>query len=342
MSIKVGINGVGRIGRSFFRSAQNNHDVEIVGLNDLGDIHQIAYLLQYDSVYGTAPFSVEVGSDEKSIVVDGTTIPFYSEKDPAQLPWGDRGVGVVVEATGVFRKYEDARAHIEAGAKRVVISAPAKSDPTRESESTILMGINDDKLATCDITSNASCTTNAGAPVVQILHEALGIEKAMLNTTHSYTASQNIVDGPHKDPRRGRAGALNMVPTSTGSAVATTKVITDLEGKFDGIAVRVPTPAGSIADITFVTARDTSVEEVNDLLRDAAQTDRWKDVFTTTEEPLVSTDIVGMPYGAIADLSMTRVTGGNLVKVLSWYDNEAGYTSTLVKHVVEMGKHVQN
>jgi len=342
MSITVGINGVGRIGRSFFRSAQQHPDVSIVGLNDLGDIHQIAYLLQYDSVYGKAPFSVEVGSDEKSIIIDGTAIPFHSEKDPTQLPWGDVGVDVVVEATGVFRKYEDARAHIDAGAKRVVISAPAKSEPTGDNEATILMGLNDDKLATCDITSNASCTTNAGAPVVHILHEALGIEKAMLNTTHSYTASQSIVDGPHKDPRRGRAAALNMVPTSTGSAVATTKVITELEGKFDGIAVRVPTPAGSIADVTFVTSRDTSTEEVNSLLRDAAQTDRWNDVFTTTEEPLVSTDIVGMSYGAIADLSMTRVVGGNLVKVMSWYDNEAGYTSTLVKHVVEAGKHAHS
>ena len=337
--IRVGINGVGRIGRAFFRSAYGNSDIEIVGLNDLGDIHNIAYLLQYDSVYGKSPFKVEVGTDEKSLVIDGKTVNFYSERDPKVLPWADLDVAVVVEATGVFRKFEDARQHIEAGAKRVVISAPAKSDPTRDSEATILMGLNDDILPTCDVTSNASCTTNSGAPIVQVLHEAIGVEKAMLNTTHAYTANQSIVDGPSKDPRRGRAAAINMVPTTTGAAVATTKVITDLEGKFDGVAVRVPVSAGSIADVTFVASRKTTVEEVNQVLRDASETERWNDTFAVTEEPLVSSDIVGTDFGAIADLSMTRVVDGDLVKVMSWYDNEAGYTSTLVKHVIATGKH---
>lgn len=339
--VRVAINGVGRIGRAFFRSAHAHADIEIVALNDLGDIHNIAYLLKYDSVYGKAPFEVGVGEDEKSLIVNGQKISFFSERDPKSLPWGEHKVDVVVESTGVFNKFEDARAHITAGAKHVVISAPAKSDPTGDSEATILMGLNDDRLAKCDITSNASCTTNAGAPVVQALHEAIGVEKAMLNTTHAYTANQSIVDAPSKDPRRGRAGAINMVPTSTGAAIATTKVITHLEGKFDGVAVRVPVSAGSIADITFVASRKTTVEEVNEILTKASEDPRWKDTFAVTNEPIVSSDIIGMPFGAIADLSLTRVVDGDLVKVMSWYDNEMGYTSTLVRHVVKAGKHTQ-
>lgn len=339
--IRVAINGVGRIGRAFFRSAFDNDEIEIVALNDLGDIDTIAYLLKYDSVYGTSPFEVTVAEDKKSLSVDGKKIDFYSIKDPSLLPWGDYGVDIVVEATGVFRTFEDARKHVDlAEAKRVVITAPAKGDPKSETEGTVLMGLNEDLLEKCIVTSNASCTTNAGAPLVSILHDAIGIEKAMLNTIHAYTASQNIVDGPHKDLRRGRAGAINMVPTTTGAAVATTKVVTDLKDKFDGIAVRVPVPAGSIADITFLASRKTSAEEVNDVLAKAAREDRWKDIFAVSKEPLVSSDIIGTTYGAIADLSMTRVVDGDLVKVMSWYDNEGGYTSTLLRHVIALGKHI--
>ncbi|MEX0930606.1 MAG: type I glyceraldehyde-3-phosphate dehydrogenase [Candidatus Paceibacterota bacterium] len=343
MATRVAINGVGRIGRAFIRAAFTRDELEVIALNDLGDIHTLAYLLKYDSVYGRAPFSVEVSEDAKQLIIDGRPVNFYSEKDPVNLPWGEdkENIDVVVESTGVFRAYEDAKKHQEAGARRVVISAPAKSDPIDDTQGTVLMGINEDALATCQISSNGSCTTNAGAPVVQILHEAIGIEKAMLNTTHSYTTSQALVDSPdNKDPRRGRAAAENMVPTSTGAAVATTKVIPDLTDKFDGIAVRVPTPAGSIADITFVASRDTSVEEVNDILRAAASDGRWNKTLAVTDEPLVSSDIVGMKYGAIVDLPLTRVVDGNLVKVLSWYDNEAGYTHTLVEHVIATGRHI--
>ena len=342
MAIRVAINGVGRIGRSFFRSAWQREEIEIIACNDLGDIHNIAYLLKYDSVYGRSPFSVDVSENEDQLIIDGKPVNFYSIKDPTKLPWAEdqENIDVAVEATGVFRKYTEARKHKEAGARRVVITAPAKSEPLDDTEGTVLMGINDGELDTCEISSNGSCTTNSGAPLVQILHEAIGIEKAMLNTTHSYTASQNLIDGPNDKVRRGRAAAENITPTSTGAAIATTKVIPDLEGKFDGIAARVPTPAGSIADITFLASRDTSVEEVNDILRNAAHDDRWKRVFTVTEDPVVSRDVVGQQYGAIADLDMTRVVDGNLVKVMSWYDNEAGYTHTLVEHVIESGKHI--
>jgi len=342
MAIRVAINGVGRIGRSFLKTAFPRENIEVIAVNDLGDIHNIAYLLKYDSVYGRAPFSVEVGENEDKLIVDGTPIEFLSVKDPKKLPWSEDelNIDVVVESTGAFRKYKDAAKHQEAGARRVVISAPAKSEPTDDTQGTILMGINEDKFDTCQISSNGSCTTNAGAPLTQILHEAVGIEKAMLNTTHSYTASQAIVDSPSDKTRRGRAAAENIVPTSTGAAIATTKVIPDLEGKFDGVAARVPTPAGSIADITFLASRDTNVEEVNDILRGASMDERWSNVFTVVEDPVVSRDIIGQPYGAIADLDMTRVVDGNLVKVMSWYDNEAGYTHTLVEHVIKAGESI--
>jgi len=342
MATRVAINGVGRIGRAFIRSAFSRDEIEIVAVNDLGDIHTIAYLLQYDSVYGRAPFSVSVSEDERQLIINDRTIDFLSVKDPSDLPWAEdqQNIDVVVEATGVFRTYEDAQKHKGAGARRVVITAPAKSEPRNDGDGTVLMGINEEKFATCQITSNGSCTTNSGAPLVQILHETIGIEKAMLNTTHSYTTSQGLVDGPNSKLRRGRAAGENIVPTSTGAAVATTQVIPDLKGKFDGIATRVPTPAGSIADVTFISSRNTSVEEVNDILRDASRDERWNKVFTVIEDPVVSRDIVGQPYGAMADLDMTRVVDGNLVKVMSWYDNEAGYAHTLVEHVITTGLHI--
>ncbi len=333
MTVRVAINGFGRIGRAFVRAAHTaGADIEIVGINDLGSIENLAYLLQYDSVYGRAPFPVSIEQDRLRI---GTwVVPVSAEKDPAQLPWKDIGVAVVVESTGLFTDYEKAQAHIAAGARRVVISAPAKGEAV-----TVLMGVNEEKLPTCTVSSNASCTTNATSPVVAILDEVIGIEKAILNTTHSYTATQAIVDGPSKKGfREGRAAALNMIPSSTGAAVAVTQAYTALAGKFDGISVRVPTPAGSLADITFIAKRNTTVLEVNEALRSAAQTERWEGILAVSDQELVSSDIVGQPYGSIVDTSLTRVVDGNLVKVLAWYDNEMGYAHTLVRHVVTAGR----
>jgi len=335
---KIAINGFGRIGRGFVRAlyqAGKQGELEVVAINDLAPAENLAYLLKYDSVYGHAPFSVE--SAEGALIIEGEKVPVLAEKDPAKLPWREMGVDIVVESTGLFTNAGKARGHIEAGAKRVVISAPAKGDGVE----TVLLGVNEEKLATCEISSNASCTTNAVSPVVGILDEAIGIERAILNTTHAYTASQAIVDGVAPDDfRRGRAGALNMGPSSTGAAKATALVYPQFKGKFDGIAVRVPVASGSLADVTFVAKRATSVEEVNDALRAAAKTERWKKVFSVTEEPLVSSDILGLPYGAIADLQMTRVVDGTLVKVLAWYDNEMGYAHTLVQHVLAVTKHL--
>ncbi len=247
------------------------------------------------------------------------------------------GIDVVVEATGHYTSFEKARVHLTAGAKKVVITAPAKDDPVSTDEATVLMGINEDKLQTCNVTSNASCTTNAGSPLLQILHEAIGIEKAILNTVHGYTASQSVVDGPStKDFKEGRAAAQNIVPTTTGAAKATTKVITDLAGKFDGISIRVPVIAGSIVDMTFISKRPTTKDEVNSILKKAAGEERWSKVFSVTDEPLVSSDILGSRFASIADLGLTRVVDGNLVKVMAWYDNEMGYTYSLMEHVVKL------
>lgn len=298
-------------------------------MNDLGSLENLAYLLKYDTVYGRAPF--EVGVEKGALLIDKKEVRFFSEKDPANLPWKDLNIDVVVESTGFFTDYEKAQAHITAGAKRVVITAPAKG----ESGATVLMGVNEEKLSTCQISSNASCTTNSASPVIAILDETIGIEKAILSTTHAYTASQSIVDGPsRKDLREGRAAAVNIVPTSTGAATAVAQAYERLAGKFDGIALRVPVIAGSIADITFVAKRPTTREEINDALRRAEADPRWQGIFKTTDEQLVSSDIIGEPYASIADLSMTRVVDGNLVKVLAWYDNEIGYAESLVRHVL--------
>lgn len=333
MTHRIAINGFGRIGRSFFRLAQQDDAVEVVAINDLASLENLAYLLTYDSAHGRAPFSIEVNDESDALVVDGETIPYFSEKSPQDLPWEEHDVDVVVESTGIFRDYKDAAQHKEAGAKRVVITAPAKGEPEENISDTILMGVNDEELESTTVTSNASCTTNAGGGVMAVLHDTLSVERAMLNTVHAYTASQDIVDGPNKKMRRGRAAAQNIVPSSTGSAEATTKVITDLEGKFDGIALRVPVVCGSVADITFVPEEETSVEEVNSLLKTASETDRWSDVFAVSDEELVSSDIIGQPYASIVDLSMTRVVDGKLVKILAWYDNEMGYSHTLLEHV---------
>jgi len=337
---RVAVNGAGRIGRAFIKKAQERDEIELVAVNDLGDKENIAYLLKYDTAYGKSDLDIEV--TEKGVKVGESEVQFVSEPDPAKLPWKDLDIDVVVEATGVFTTYEKARGHITAGARRVVISAPAKSDPKDDTEATILMGINDSALATCEVSSNASCTTNGASPLIQILKEGIGVEKALLNTVHGYTATQSIVDAPSKkDFRKGRAAAQNIIPTSTGAAIATTLAIPDLKGKFDGVAMRVPVISGSIADITFIASRDTTTEEVNDVLRKAAKEERWQGIFSVTEEPLVSSDILSSPYASLADLGMTRVVDGNLVKVMAWYDNEMGYTHALVEHVVRTAKYIK-
>lgn len=338
--VRVAINGFGRIGRAFFKIAEGRSEFEVVAINDLGDIENLAYLLRYDTVYGKS--TLEFETKDGVLEVNGRSVKFLSERDPLKLPWKDLDIDLVLESTGIFASYEKAQVHLQAGAKRVVVSAPVNDTPPEGvAGATVLIGVNEDALKVCDISSNASCTTNAGSPIIQILHEKLGIEKAILNTVHGYTATQSLIDGPDKkDWRRGRAAAQNIIPSTTGAAIATTKAIPDLEGKFDGIALRVPVIAGSVVDITFVAKRDTSVEEINELLTKASQEARWQKVFSVTNEQLVSTDILGSKYASIADLSFTKVVGGNLVKVLSWYDNEIGYTHSLVEHTVVSAQYI--
>jgi glyceraldehyde 3-phosphate dehydrogenase len=332
---------------------ENVEKMEIVAINDLGNIENLAYLLKYDTVYKRADFDIEVleegvQADPKKaevkavpgkIKIGESEVVFVSEKNPENLPWKSLRVDVVVESTGLFTKFSDAGVHLKAGAKKVVISAPAKDEPTSSEQGTILMGINDERLKDCRVTSNASCTTNAASPLISILDEVVGIEKAVLSTTHGYTASQALVDAPNKkDFREGRAAAQNIVPSSTGAAIAVTKAFPKLNNLFDGISLRVPVAAGSIVDVTFISKRPTTVEEVNNSLKKASKEKRWEGIFSVTEEDLVSSDILGSHFASIADLQFTKVVGGNLVKVLAWYDNESGYTRTLVKHVLEIGK----
>ena len=342
------------------------YEIEVVAVNDLADKANMEYLLRYDSVYRTRISAdnknTQIYADEGALVMGGKRIKYLSEKDPAKLPWKELGIDVVVEATGFFASVEKSQAHLLAGAKRVVITAPLREQSQIDADTdtqmhadkaeTVLLGINEDKLKNCTISSNASCTTNAASPLIAILDEAIGVEKAVLNTVHAYTATQSLVDAPSgKKParpngrsgggfREGRAAAVNIIPSSTGAALALAKAYPKLEGKFDGISLRVPVVCGSIADITFIAKRDTSAEEVNEILRNAAKEPRWQGIFSASNDELVSSDIVGASEGAIAELSMTRVVGGNLVKVLVWYDNEAGYANTLVKHVLEAGKHI--
>lgn len=338
--IRVAINGFGRIGRAFAKVSKDRPEIELVAINDLGSIKNFAYLLKYDTAYGVSPFDVTADEGKGILTIDGQDVQFISEKDPTKLPWKAMDIDIVMESTGLFTSAEKAQAHINAGAKRVVVSAPIKDEADSAFQGvTVLMGMNEAKLEGATVSSNASCTTNAGSPLIAILDETLGIEKALLNTVHGYTASQALVDGPSKkDLREGRAAAMNIVPSSTGAAIAVTKVATQLVGKFDGISIRVPVVTGSIVDVTFISKRNTTAEEVNNILRKAAAEPRWNGIFTVTEEPLVSHDIIGNKHASIADLEMTRVVDGNLVKVMAWYDNEMGYTHTLVNHVIAAGR----
>jgi glyceraldehyde 3-phosphate dehydrogenase len=340
--LRVAINGFGRIGRLVFRLGFGDSDFEFIALNDLGDLENMVYLLKHDTVY--KKYSRKVGlemAEEKigktaspgKLLLDGKKVLFFQEKDPLNLPWKDLDIDLVIESTGVFESYEKAKVHLQAGAKRVLLSAPAK-DEDGENGKTVLIGVNEEELKTCKISSNGSCTTNSAHPVIQILHERIGIKKAILSTVHGYTATQNLVDGPTKgkDLRRGRAAGQNIVPSTTGAATTVTKAVKELAGKFDGIAFRVPVVAGSIADITILMSRSTTPEEINQILEQASQEPRWSRIFTTTKEQLVSSDIVGAAYASIADLSFTKVVDGDLVKVLAWYDNEMGYTRALIEH----------
>lgn len=330
---KIAINGFGRIGRNAFKIAFERDDLEIVALNDLTDAKTLAHLLKHDSSYGT--YDREIEADDENIIVDGKKIRVYSETDPKNLPWKDLGVDVVIESTGFFTDPAKARAHIEAGARKVVISAPAKGEGAK----TVVLGVNEDVVTADDqILSNASCTTNCIAPVMKVLEDNFGVEKAMMTTVHSYTASQRLQDAPAKDLREARAAAENIVPTTTGASKATALTIPSLKDKFNGLSVRVPSPVVSLSDITAVLKRDTTVEEINEVFKNAAKDPYYEGILGVTEEELVSTDFRGSAYSSIVDLPLTDVVGGNLVKVVAWYDNEWGYSNRLVELTADFGR----
>jgi glyceraldehyde 3-phosphate dehydrogenase len=321
---KVAINGLGRIGRAALKILLGDDRLELVGVNDIADADNLAYLITYDTVYGR--YDREVSAQDGALLVDGSRIPTFAERDPSNLPWGDLGVDLVLECTGVFTSEEGLKKHIQAGASYVILSAPAKS----ETVPTVVHGVNrpegEPRIISC-----ASCTTNCITPVIEVAHRGVGVERAVMTTVHAYTAGQQLVDGPSKSFRRGRAGAANLVPTSTGAARATTRAVPDLGGRFDGIAVRAPIPVGSIADIVFVASRPTTAEEVNDAYRQEAATERYQGILGVSEDPLVSADIIGDSRAAVVDLDLTRVVDGTLVKVMAWYDNEWGFTNQMVR-----------
>ncbi len=331
MTAKVAINGMGRIGRATLKILLDTPELELVAVNDIATRENIVYLLKYDSAYGRYHKTVDLDGDD--LLVDGQRIKFVQERDPAQLPWKELGVDIALECTGFFTDAPGLEKHLEAGAKFVILSAPAKG----EGVPTVVHGI-----ATppedAQYISAASCTTNSITPVVEIIGRRLGIQKALLTTIHAYTSTQAIVDGPSKKMRRGRAAAANFVPTSTGAAIATAKVLPQYAGKFDGISVRAPIPVGSVSDLVFLLEKDTTVEEVNAILKEEAATDKYKGIFLASEEEIVSSDIVGTTYASIADLGMTRVVDGNLVKILAWYDNEWGFTSQMVREAIRVAK----
>lgn len=332
--MRIAINGFGRIGRIFFRQAFGHPDIEIVAVNDLGDIDDLSYLLRHDTVYRVYEKPVDVRNGQ--LIVDSHNIFVLNEKDPAKLPWKDLNIDVVVESSGVFATQEKSKPHLDAGAKRVVITAPADSVTPH-----VLPGSNDDMFAgnLSRITSDASCTTNAAVPVLDILQSNPGIRKAMLNTVHAYTATQGLVDGPaEKDFLRGRAAAQNIVPSHTGAADAVILSQPWLKGSFEAVAIRVPVIIGSLADLTFISERKTDAEEINNILRKATKHPKWQGIFSVSEEPLVSSDIIRNPHSSIADLTHTKVVGGDMCKVLAWYDNEWGYCSSLIKHILNLKK----
>jgi glyceraldehyde 3-phosphate dehydrogenase len=332
MKTKVAINGFGRIGRNAFKIAFERSDLEIVAINDLGDVKTLAYLLKHDSNYGT--YHQEVTSDETHIIVNGKPITVTAEKDPAALPWKDLDIDVVIESTGRFTAKEDAELHLKAGAKRVVISGPTKS----EGVDTIVLGANEDKLKDAtEVISNASCTTNSLGAVMAILEGEFGVEKSLLTTVHSYTASQALQDAPSKDVREGRNAAENIVPTTTGAAKAVALTLPQLKDKFDGLSIRVPTPVVSLSDVTVLLGRDTTVEELNEVFKKAAKEPFYQGILAVSEEPLVSSDYIGNSYSGTVDLLLTKVVGGNLAKIMVWYDNEWGYSNRLVEVVADTG-----
>ena len=337
MALRLAINGFGRVGKAAFKIALTKDDIEVVALNNLAPPSMSAHLVKHDTVYGLWDHEVshyEEGN-EKGLVVDGTKYPIIGEKEVSKLPWKELKVDVVIESTGRFRTKEKAAEHLKAGAKRVVISAHAKG----EGVDTFVMGINDDKIADQEIISNASCTTNCIAPVIDVLQKKFGIKKAFMTTIHSYTSDQNLVDGSHKkDLRRARSAAENIVPTTTGAAKATADVVPEVKGFFDGMAVRVPTPVVSLSDFTILMKKTVTVDEVNDALKGAADEPRFKGILDVTEEPLVSSDFIGNPHASIVDLNLTKVVDGDLVKVVAWYDNEWGYSETLIRICQEVGK----
>lgn len=330
---KIAINGFGRIGRNAFKLAFGRSDLEVVAVNDLTDTKTLAYLLKHDSNYGT--YAHEVGYDDAGIIVDGKHIKVIAERDPAALPWGDLGVQLVIESTGRFTDKESAELHIKAGAKRVVISGPSKS----EGVDTIVLGANDDKVeGASHVISNASCTTNSLGAVMAVLDAEFGVQKSLLTTVHSYTASQVVQDAPAKDVREGRNAAENIVPTTTGAAIAVTKTLPQLEGKFDGLSIRVPTPVVSLSDVTVLLERDVTVEEINEAFKKAASEPYYQGILGVSEEPLVSRDYIGNSHSGIVDLLLTKVVGGNLAKIMVWYDNEWGYSNRLVELVSDVAK----
>lgn len=330
---KIGINGFGRIGRNAFKLAFDRSDLEVIAVNDLTDTKTLAYLLKHDSNYGT--YKYDVSHDETGIIVNGQHIKVTAEKDPSALPWGTLGVELVIESTGRFTDKESAELHIAAGAKRVVISGPTKS----EGVDTIVLGANDDKVeGASHVISNASCTTNSLGAVMAVLDAEFGVQKSLLTTVHSYTASQALQDAPSKDLREGRNAAENIVPTTTGAAIAVTKTLPQLEGKFDGLSIRVPTPVVSISDVTVLLERDTTVEEINAAFKKASSEPYYQGILGVSEEPLVSRDYIGNSHSGVVDLLLTKVVGGNLAKIMVWYDNEWGYSNRLVELVADIAK----
>ena len=334
--VKIAINGFGRIGRNAFKIAFERSDIEIVAVNDLTDTKTLAYLLKHDSNYGT--YQHEVSSDDTHLIVNDQRVQVLAEKDPSVLPWADLGIDLVIESTGFFTDKDGASKHITAGAKRVVISGPTKSDGV----DTIVLGANEDKIENAtEVISNASCTTNSLGMVMAILDAEFGVEKSLLTTVHSYTASQALQDAPKKDLREGRNAAENIVPTSTGAAIAVTKALPHLAGKFDGISMRVPTPVVSISDVTALLSKDVTVEQINETFKKAAADPFYQGILGVSDEPLVSRDYIGNSHSGTVDLALTRVVGGNLIKVCVWYDNEWGYSNRLVELVADVGKSLQ-